>query len=75
MYPNPTTSQVTIDLGKQMNLLSVGVYSLSGQQVISENVNSNTENHTLNVSRLAAGVYMVKVTTDSGTFTQRLMKK
>ena len=75
MYPNPTTSQVTIDLGKQMNLLSVGVYSLSGQQVIAENVNSNTTNHTLNVSRLATGVYMVKVITDSGTFTQRLMKK
>ena len=74
MYPNPTTSQVTIDLGKQMNLLSVGVYSLSGQQIISENVNSNTANHTLNVARLAAGVYMVKVTTDSGTYTQRLMK-
>lgn len=75
MYPNPTTSQVTIDLGKQMNLLTVGVYSLSGQQVISENVNTTTTNHTLSVGRLATGVYMVKVTTDSGTFTQRLMKK
>ncbi len=75
MYPNPTTSQVTIDLGKQMNLFSVGVYSLSGQQVLSENVNSSASSHTLNVGRLAAGVYMVKVTTESGTFTQRLMKK
>ena len=75
MYPNPTNSQVTIDFGKQMSLVSVGVYSLSGQQVISENVNSNTTNHTLNVARLATGVYMVKVITDSGTFTQRLMKK
>ena len=75
MYPNPTTSQVTIDLGSQMNLLSVGVYSLSGQQVISDNVNSSTTNHTLNVGRLATGVYMVKVITDAGTFTQRLMKK
>ncbi len=75
IYPNPTTSQVTIDLDKQMNLLSVGVYSLSGQQVFSENVNINTSTHTLNVERLAAGVYMVKLTTDLGTFTQRLMKK
>ena len=75
MYPNPTTSEVTIDLGKQMNLLSVGVYSLSGQQVLSENINSTTTSHTLNVGRLATGVYLVKVTTDSGTFSQRLMKK
>ena len=75
MYPNPTTSLVTIDFGKQVNLVSVGVYSLSGQQVISENVNSKTTNHTLYVGRLATGVYMVKVITDSGTFTQRLIKK
>lgn len=75
MYPNPATSQVTIDLGKQTNLLSVGVYSISGQQILSENLNSTTTSHTLNVGRLATGVYMVKVTTDAGTFTQRLMKK
>ncbi len=75
MYPNPTTSQITIDLGKQVELHSVGVYSLSGQQVFLETVNSNTASHTLNVSRLATGVYMVKVITDSGTFSQRLMKK
>lgn len=75
MYPNPTTSVVTIDLGTQTNLRSVNVYSVSGQQIISENVNSDTSMYLLNVSRLATGVYMVKIATDSGIFTERLIKK
>ena len=75
MYPNPTNSQVTIDLGAATNLRSVSIYALSGQEIIRENVNSSTSTHTMNVNRLATGVYLVKVTTDSGTFSQRLMKQ
>lgn len=75
IYPNPTASAITIDLGAQTNLRTVGVYSISGQQLLSETVNAATSTHSMNLERLATGVYLVKITTDSGTFTERLIKK
>ena len=75
LYPNPATAVVTIDFGSQTILRSVGVFALSGQQILSENMNYSTSTYSLNLQQLATGVYVVKIITDSGTFTERLIKK
>ena len=70
LYPNPAKESVRITAEK--NLRNVSVYNMLGQQI--EALNLNGENRTiLNTSSYASGVYLVKIMTENGIVTQRLV--
>ncbi len=62
-FPNPATDILNIKLNQ--NAETVSIYSLDGQLVSTEEVNSS--NISLNVAHLAAGTYFYEVTTNEGT--------
>ncbi|WP_179319607.1 T9SS type A sorting domain-containing protein [Winogradskyella helgolandensis] len=67
-YPNPTQNSFLV-VGDD-SIKAISIYSISGQEVKSvKNVSSE-----INVSDLAAGVYLVKVQTANSTITKRLIK-
>ena len=68
IYPNPVTEFFTID--KQVNRLSI--YDMTGKLV--KNFVSNT-NNTYSVSDLSPALYFIKIETDLGVKTQRLLIK
>jgi len=70
VYPNPTTSNVTIQ-AKGMNHISV--LNTLGQVVYDANVGSDMQ--VLDMGQYEAGVYMVRVTTDNGVGVQRVVVK
>jgi len=59
IYPNPATEEIKISLPKNSEVYFVSLYNNLGSIVLSTEVNQN--NTTLDVSRLKAGVYYVKV--------------
>lgn len=68
VYPNPTTSIVTID-DSNFSIKNVELYSVIGKKVISTSVNK------LNLQSLVNGVYLMRVETESGKFaTKRVIK-
>jgi hypothetical protein len=69
IYPNPTSEFITIQT--QAAIENICVYSLSGQKQAVE-MNSNKQ---LNVKSLANGVYLLNITTATGTATKRFIKK
>lgn len=72
VYPNPATSQLTIDL-KAEGTANVAIYNVLGQSLIQENV-SNISN-TVNISNLSQGIYIVKVTQNGKVNTVKFSKK
>ncbi|MDT0294123.1 T9SS type A sorting domain-containing protein [Mesonia ostreae] len=71
LYPNPTkTGFVTIKTASS-EVASIEVYNLLGKQVIAQTLTNNT----LNVSSLASGVYLVKVSAEGKTATKKLVIK
>ena len=68
IYPNPATSVVNIEAPFNVN---VSIYGLDGKVVLNQN---NT--HSVDISRLASGVYMMKVYDDNNTLLKvdRLIK-
>ncbi|MDQ7916249.1 T9SS type A sorting domain-containing protein [Mesonia sp. MT50] len=71
LYPNPTnTGFVTIGTTSS-EAASIEVYNLLGKQVIAQTLT----NSTLNVSSLASGVYLVKVSVEGKTATKKLVIK
>lgn len=69
IYPNPASNFININA--EENIQAVEILNISGQTVIFENTSSNKAK--LNVNNLSAGVYFVKVYTDTETTTQKII--
>ena len=71
MYPNPLSGN-TLYLTSTANAdMSVQVFDLLGKEVVKANVINNT----VNVAKLTAGVYVVKITEEGKTATRKLVIK
>ena len=71
VYPNPTQGQATIISKGALKMEKVEVYNILGQQVYSANAD-NKEKHSLDLNRLASGVYTIQVFTDKGNVARKL---
>lgn len=71
VYPNPVSNQLFIS-SQDQKVKDVMIYNLSGTVV--KNI-SNLAEETVDVSDLATGNYVIKVTTDQGIATRKIVKK
>ena len=69
IYPNPTSDIINIEVSNALTVRSLELYNIIGKQVIKSNKVTN-----LNLSQLNAGIYMLKVITDSGSLTKKIIK-
>jgi len=69
VYPNPATGGI-VNIASDANAVkAVVIYDMVGKQV----VNTVTENGTVNVSNLSAGIYIVNITEEGKTATRKLV--
>lgn len=70
-YPNPVTDFLYIN--NDTKIRDVEVYNVSGQRILSETINA--EKGSVDMRRAAAGVYIVKVNTEKGSQSLKIIKK
>ncbi|WP_162200431.1 DUF7619 domain-containing protein [Kordia jejudonensis] len=70
IYPNPTKDAVYISANKQIK--SIELYDIQGRILTQENYNSNTIH--FNMSTETVGVYFLKIKTEKGVQTQKIIK-
>jgi hypothetical protein len=70
-FPNPVKDILNLNYSK--NITNVAVYNLLGQQVEVKIVNSNQSQ--IDMSHLAGGTYMVKITANDQTKTIKVIKQ
>lgn len=71
MYPNPVSGD-TLNFTSTANAaMSVQIFDLLGKEVLK----SNVVNNSVNVAKLTAGVYVVKITEEGKTATRKLVIK
>ncbi len=68
LYPNPVTNQMFISAD---NIQKIDLYNILGTLV--KTATKDTES--IDLSHLTPGNYIVKITTDSGTITKKIIKK
>ena len=81
VYPNPTTGELTIDNG-ELTINNVEIFDIYGKKHQISNLKSQVSNLTphqisnpqINIAHLPAGIYFVKITTETGTITQKVVK-
>jgi PKD repeat protein len=72
-FPNPATDKLFIDFSSQVSV--VRVVNLNGQVVIEQQVSSDSDNLTLNVSSLRQGAYILHVVSQGKTYQGMFIKK
>jgi hypothetical protein len=76
IYPNPTNDHLNINFNLETSAqLTVEMLSLTGQSVIKENYNSfiGSYNKSLDLSAISKGVYTLRITSDKGVCTQKIV--
>jgi len=73
VYPNPTTGPLTMDNG-QWTINHVEIFDVYGKKQFSI-VNSQLSIEKIDISSLPAGVYFIKIATEQGTITKKVVKQ
>jgi hypothetical protein len=72
IYPNPATTQLTVDLNNTGNANMI-IYNMLGQAVIEETLTDMSNK--INIADLSQGMYVVKVIQNGKTHTVKMSKK
>jgi len=72
LYPNPTKGQITI-ISPNTLIENITLFDLQGREVVSKNETGTSVR--LDISQLQSSVYFVKIDTQEGTITKRILKK
>ncbi len=77
IYPNPTSTSVSVSFSVLGSEASVRLLELSGKEVmrVSKSAAGDVMNMELNLEKLAGGVYMLEVTSGSMTTMRKVIKK
>jgi hypothetical protein len=70
VYPNPATNVLNIAVPSNTELQSATLFDVLGK-----NTGATLVNGTINISGLAAGVYILNVETNNGSLTQKVIKQ
>ena len=72
LFPNPVTNELTIISSEIKNAIAE-IYSILGQKLYSSVLND--ENTNIDFSNFQSGIYLVLLTSESGTKTYKVIKK
>ncbi len=75
LYPNPAQSQVTLSNTSNILLNKATMYDVNGKLVNTVDLTSMTTEKTIDISKLASGVYIVQIESENASVVKRLIKE
>ncbi len=73
IYPNPASDFITLSLAKDVGNATIKMYNLLGE--LQSTNNTSHAKTDIDISKLAAGVYIIEVVTDKSSFRQKFIKE
>ncbi|MGJ8593192.1 MAG: T9SS type A sorting domain-containing protein [Aquaticitalea sp.] len=70
LYPNPANDFISIESNNAL-ITSVEIFNILGKSVYSQN---GLTDNTLDISALSNGMYLLKITSDKGSITKKIIK-
>ena len=71
IYPNPTSNSITVKNSLFKPIARLDLYSMTGKMLLS----TSTETSTLSLENFQSGIYLLKITSENGTFeTHKIIK-
>ncbi len=73
VYPNPATSQATLQVKGLQSDAKIVISDLQGRILCEGKIKANTTAYTLDLSNMSSGVYYIRIVTDNVISTQKLI--
>ena len=74
IYPNPTKENIIqITTNNYTPYLNVEIFNVLGKSVLKQNINKNTTE--ININSLDKGIYLVRLNSEKGSMTKKLIKQ
>lgn len=73
IYPNPFSSEISLDFDKAIQILDIELFTITGQSVKQLNLN-NVQSKTVDLSNLASGMYILRIIADENMIMQNVIK-
>ncbi|RED26422.1 putative delta-60 repeat protein/predicted secreted protein (Por secretion system target) [Flavobacterium cutihirudinis] len=74
MYPVPVKEQLNVTFSNAVSPQKIAVYSIEGKELYSAKAENKSELQ-VDMSKFAAGVYFIKLSSDSGVVTKKIIKR
>jgi hypothetical protein len=68
IYPNPTSGEIVVS--SEYRVLSIEIFD-----IFEKKVSHLTISHPISISGLPAGIYFIRIQTEKGTVTRKIIKK
>ena len=75
VFPNPTTGRLTVALSGRHSRVALAVYNALGQEMLTGTLAAGAATAELDMTTLATGVYVLKVTSTEGSVTHRVVRQ
>lgn len=73
VYPNPTSELITISVQNDNQINSTSLFSLDGKFIVTYNNPQISNQFTINVQNLSSGFYYLKIETNSGSISKKII--
>jgi len=75
VYPNPTTGEIRFEISDMgYEILEIAIFDVFGKKLVS-NLTSQILHQGIDISHLPTGIYFVKITTENGIVTKKIVKQ
>ena len=75
MYPNPANDVITLSNPQNINLVSVSIYDITGRLIITKDLQSASQESTIDIGALQSGNYLLFIKSTFGQITKQLLKQ
>ena len=75
VYPNPAKDKVTLELVHPMHVVDVTILSVDGSSKTPQTMGYITRSIAVSLEHIPAGLYFLKIRTDSGIWVKKLVKE
>jgi hypothetical protein len=73
IYPNPASGLFTVEFGEVLNNANISLYDIRGKQILNKNPVLHDSQATVDVSKVQAGMYFVKIAADGKSVVRKLI--
>ncbi len=75
LYPNPNRGAFSIRGNYSLGLQNFAIFTTQGKLIKKQSFNKNQQLHQINISEVPSGIYFIKIDSDKGSITKKLIKQ
>jgi len=73
LYPNPTTGELRV-MSEELRIERVEIFDVYGRKLSSNHLIISSSHQKIDISHLTSGIYFIKIETDNGSVTKKIIK-